>query len=106
MVIVLHRQVQIIKAGKWDELEEIDKKFEEIEKRIGFPDTKRRWRAIMGPHHLNTHIVEREWESMAKLEKTMTKALIDPEYQKLQEEAEKIIEQVWWEIYAPLPLPF
>ncbi len=106
IVIILHRQVQIIKTGKWNDLEELDKKFEEIEKRIGFPDTKKRWRCLMGPHHLNTQIVEREWDSMGKMEKTTTKALLDPDYQKLVEEAEDIIEQTWWEIYTPLPLPF
>ena len=106
MVIVLHRQIQIIDPDKWDELEIVNKKFDEIEKQIGFPDTKRRWRAIFGTHHLNTHIVEFEWESMANLEKTMTKALINPEYQKLQEEAAPIIKKVYWEIFTPLPLPF
>ena len=40
------------------------------------------------------------------MEKTITKALLDPEYQKLVEEAEDIIETSWWEIYTPLPLPF
>lgn len=106
IVIILHRQVQVIKAAKWNDLEELDKKFEAIEKRIGFPDTKKRWRALMGPHHLNTQIVEQVWESMGKMEKTITKALLDPEYQKLVEEAEDIIETSWWEIYTPLPLPF
>ncbi|MFX0072400.1 MAG: hypothetical protein ACFFAO_15050 [Candidatus Hermodarchaeota archaeon] len=106
MVIVLHRQIQIIDPEKWDELEEINKKFDELEKQIGFPDTKKRWRAVFGTHHLNTHIVEFVWESMAKLEKTMVKALINPEYQKLQEEIAPIIKKNYWEIYTPLPLPF
>ena len=43
IVIILHRQVQVIKAGKWNDLEELDKKFEAIEKRIGFPDTGKAW---------------------------------------------------------------
>ncbi len=104
MVIVILRQIQKIYPDKWDELEEIDKKFNEIEKKLGFPDTKKRYRHLMGTHSLNTLIVEYQFQSLAKLEKIMTKAVLDPEYQKLQEKSLSIIEDVQWEIYTPWPL--
>ena len=104
MVIVIFRQIQKIRSDKWDELEEIDKKFNEIEKKLGFPDTKKRYRHLMGTHNLDTLIVEYQFQSLAKLEKIMTKAVLDPEYQKLQEKTMSIIEENQWELYTPWPL--
>ncbi len=104
MVIVIWRQIQKILPGKWDELEEINKKFNEIEKRLGFPDNKKRYRHIVGTQYINTLIIEFQWESMAQMEKTITKAVLDPEYQKLQAKAEPIIESSQWELYIPWPL--
>jgi len=104
MVIVIWRQIQKIYPDKWDELEEIEKKFSEIEKKLGFPDNKKRYRHLMGTHNLSTMIVESQWESMAKLEKTITKAVLDPEYQKLEEKTRSIIIENQWEIYTPWPL--
>lgn len=104
MVIVIWRQIQKIKAGKWDELEEINKKFNEIEQKLGFPDNKKRYRHLIGTQDISTLIIEFQWESMAKMEKMVTKAVLDPEYQKLQAKAELIIESSQWELYTPWPL--
>ena len=102
MVIVIQRLVQRVYNGKWDELETIDKKFNEIESKIGFPP-KKRYRYLAGPHDTNTIVIEFQWESLAKLEKTMTKAFLDPEYVKLGNQLESIIESQTFELLVPHP---
>lgn len=104
MVIVIWRQIQKIYPDKWDDLEEIEKKFNEIEKKLGFPANKKRYRHLIGTQDINTLIIEYQWESMAKMEKMITKAVLDPEYQKLQAESLLIIQSSQWELYTPWPL--
>jgi hypothetical protein len=104
MVIVIQRLVQRVYNGKWDELEAIDKKFNEIEEKIGFPP-KKRYRCLTGPHDTNTIIIEHQWESLAKMEKIMTKAFLDPEYAKLGSQLDSIIESQHIELLVPHP-PF
>jgi len=53
---------------------------------------------------MSTLIIEFQWESMAKMEKTVTKAVLDPEYQKLTAESQLIIQSSQWELYTPWPL--
>ncbi|MFX1443472.1 MAG: hypothetical protein ACFFHV_08675, partial [Promethearchaeota archaeon] len=77
MVIIIQRLVQRVYNGKWDELEAIDKKFTEIENQIGYPP-KKRYRYLTGTHDTNTIVIEHQWESLAKMEKIMTKAFLDP----------------------------
>ena len=104
MVLIIWRQTQKIKSDKWDELEGLEKRFLQVEKRLGFPtETKKRYRALFGPGDINTLIIDYQWESMAKMEKTYTKAFLDPEYQKLAEEAMPLIEEDRWEILVPWP---
>ncbi len=102
MVIIIQRLVQRVFNGKWDELEEIDKRFNEIEDKYGFPP-KKRYRYFSGSLNLNTIVVERQWESMAKFEKIMTKAFLDPEFLKLGDELESIIETNSQELLIPHP---
>ncbi len=103
MVIIINRLIQKVRPDKWDELEEIDKKFNEIESRIGFPP-KKRYRCLSGPINWNWIIIERQWESMAKMEKFMMKLYLDPESQKLSEKLNSIIEDQRIELYMPWPL--
>jgi len=103
MVIILNRLIQKVRPDKWDELEEIDKKFNEIESRIGFPP-KKRYRCLSGTIKWNWIIIERQWESMAKMEKFNLKAYLDPEFQKLSEKLSSIIEDQRVELYIPWPL--
>ena len=103
MVMIINRMIQKVRPDKWDELEEIDKKFNEIESRIGFPP-KKRYRCLSGLINWNWIIIERQWESMAKMEKFMLKAYLDPEYQKLSEKLNSIIEDQRVELYMPWPL--
>ena len=104
MVIIIQRLVQRVFNGKWDELEAIDKKFNEMEEKMGFP-TKKRYRYLTGPHDTNTIVIEYQWESLAKMEKLMTKAFLDPEYEKLGNQLDSIIESQTFELLVPHP-PF
>jgi hypothetical protein len=104
MPVVLQRLIQKVRPGKWDQLDKIDKKYDEIEKKYGFPP-KRRYRALIGPLDNNTVIIEREWKSTAQLEDSMLRTYNDPEYQKLGVELEaNIIESQFQELYVVWPL--
>jgi hypothetical protein len=101
--VILERQVQKIYAGKWDDLDEIDKRYDQVEKKYAFPP-KRRYRAFSGTSDTDTIVIEREWKSMAKYEETMLKIWADSEWQKLNKEGEKIIEYNHFEFYLVWPL--
>jgi hypothetical protein len=101
-MVWVERHVQQIVPGKWAELEAIDKKYNTVESRLGFP-AKRRYRCYVGGHNTNTLIVERQWESLAAMEATYEKAFADPEHQALEVESAPIIESVQVELYVPLP---
>ena len=104
MVIVIMRLIQRVADGKWDELEEIDKKYNEIEEKLGYPP-KKRYRSLSGAYDNNVVIVEREWQSLAKMEKIMTKGFLDPELAKLGKKIENVIDWQKTELYVPHP-PF
>ena len=104
MVIVIQRLIQRVFNGKWDELEKNNKKFDEIEATYGYPP-KKRYRYLTGGSDNNTIIIERQWESLAKMEKIMTKSFLDAEYQKLVKELDSIIESQSMELLVPHP-PF
>jgi len=98
----LERMVQSVRPGKWAALEEIDKQYNAVESRLGFPP-KRRYQLFFGGHHVNTLVVEREWESMAAMEMTWMKALADPEERALGTKLDEIVESTQMEIYYILP---
>ena len=100
MVRVIERLIQEIYPNKWEELEEIDKKFTEIENKYGYPP-KKRIRCIAGPYDLNTVILEREWTSLSKMEKAATKLYLDPEIDKLSKEIIEIVKSGKTELYIP-----
>lgn len=100
---VLQRQIQQIRPGKWSDLEEIDKRFNVAESRLGFPPNKKRYRCYFGGHNVNTLIVEYEWDSLAALETAYQNAMADPEWQALAAEVESIVKNNQMELYAPMP---
>lgn len=100
--MILERHVQEIFPAKWLELESLDKKYDAVENRQGFP-TKKRYRCYFGGHTITTIIVEREWDSLAAMESAYEKLFADPEYQALEFESDLIIKSVQIEIYAPMP---
>ena len=101
-MIIIERQIQKIYPGKWAELEELDKKYNAIEKTVGFPP-KKRYTCISGTHDGNTIIIEREWASFAAAEAAYEKAFAIPEYQKLGMENATIIKSARMEFYTPMP---
>ena len=102
MMITVERQIQKIRPGKWAELEEIDKNYDAVKSRLGFPP-KRRYRCYIGGHDINTLIIERQWDSLAAMEATYEKAFVDSEWQGIEAQTASIIEGVQFELYAPLP---
>ena len=104
MVIVIMRLIQRVANGKWDELEEIDKKCTELEDKLGYPP-KKRYRSLSGAYDNNVIVIEREWQSLSKMEKIMTKGFLDLEYAKLSKKLDSIIEWGKTELYVPHP-PF
>ncbi len=106
MVVVTLRLIQKIKNGEnldtWNKLEKIDKKFDEHKARLGYPNNKKRLRCLFGSYDSNTIIIETQWTSLGKLDRTLTKSFLDPEYQKLNKEIEPILESTIMEIYTPV----
>jgi hypothetical protein len=101
-MITIQRETQRVRPGKWAELEEIDKRFNAVQSRCGFP-AKKRFQCIAGGHDTNTLIIERQWESMAAMEAAYDKFMSTPEYQTLGVEVFGVIESDQIELYAPLP---
>jgi len=99
--MIIERMIQQIKPNKWHELETIDKKYDSVEERLGFPP-KKRYRCLIGGHNTDTLIIERQWESLAAMEATYNKAFVDSEHQALSEESALIIKSNQVEIYMPL----
>ena len=101
-MITIERQVQKIRRGKWAELEKLNKQFDAVESRFGFPP-KKRYRCWVGGQDMDTLIVEREWESMAAMEAAYSEVMADPEWQALHVGDHPVIESVQVELYQPLP---
>ena len=102
-MIIVERLIQKVFPGKWEALEEIEKKYAVVERRLGFPDGKKRYQCLIGGHDGNTLIIERPWDSLAAMEATYTKALADQEWQALNQEGASIIASSQMEVYGPLP---
>ena len=100
-MIAIERMIQKVSPDKWAELDEIDKRYDAVESRLGFPP-KKRYRCIMGGHDWNTLILERQWDSLAAMEATYEKAFADPEHQALNEEVTSIVKSTRGEVYMPL----
>jgi len=58
-MVIIERQIQMVRSGKWSEREELDKKFTAVESRLGFP-AKRRCRSLIGGLTTDALIVERQ----------------------------------------------
>jgi hypothetical protein len=102
MVVVMERLIQKVKPDKWAALDEIDKKYDGIESKIGFP-TKKRYRSMIGPLDNDTIVVEREWKSMAAMEQAVLGSMGNAELQKLAVQLNDIIVKSWHEVYAIWP---
>jgi hypothetical protein len=93
--------MQKVRADKWTELEDLDKRFTAVENGLGFP-AKRRCRSLVGGLTTDMLIIERQWESFAAMEVAYEKILADPEHQALSEALDPILESQQIEFYLPL----
>jgi len=95
--------VQKIRSGKWEELEEVEKEWQALERRAGCPEGKRRYRGITAPHDMDTLVVEVEWESFAAYEAAGVRVGADPEFADLVKRTDPLIESMSFEFYNVLP---
>ena len=101
--MILRREVQKIRSGKWEELEELEKEWKELERRAGHPDGKKRYRGMSAPDDLDTMIIEVEWESFAAYEQVSAKTALEPGFAELVARTEPLIESMSFEFYTVLP---
>ncbi len=99
--MLLEREVQQVKPDKWEQLDALDKKYNAIESRLGFPP-KKRLRCYIGRHDNSTLVIEREWESLAAMEAAYMKVMVDPAWQALTAPFNEIITSAKTEVYLIL----
>lgn len=99
-MVVVEMSIQKVYPGKWEALAEIDKRFDVVEKRHGFPPPKR-MNSISGVYDMNTTVIMREWDSLAAMEAAYESLFTDSEQQALMEEVGSIIESSRMELYMP-----
>jgi hypothetical protein len=98
---IMERHVHAVYPGKWDELMKLEKKFDAVEKRYGFPP-KRSYQCISGSQIMGSFVIEREWDSLAALEVGFEKVMADPEWQALSVEMGACEENPLFELYLPV----
>jgi hypothetical protein len=101
-MIAIERMTQKIYPGKWAELAELDKKYNEVEMRAGFPQ-KKRLQCVIGSIDQNSIIIERQWDCLAVMESTYEKVMADPEWQALGAETNTIVQSTQIEVYTLVP---
>ena len=100
---IMERRIIKVSSGKWAEIQELEKKWDALEDRIGGFPAKRRLRSVAGSEDSNTFVWEREWESFAACEAAYEKMMGDPEAQTLGKESEPLNESSRGEFYHFLP---
>ena len=101
--MILMREIQKIRPGKWEEVEEVEKEWQALEKRAGCPGGKKRYRGITAPHDMDTLVVEVEWESFAAYEAANARVAAEPGFADLVERTDPLIESMRFEFYNVLP---
>lgn len=101
-MVIVERDVQHIYPDKWDELNAIDREFNQVESGFGFP-AKKRFQLLIGADEVNTLIVERQWPSMAAMETAYEHAMADPAWQALAGKSNAMIRDHRYEVYLVLP---
>lgn len=90
-MVVVERLIQRIRPGKWEELEQVDKAWTAIERRLGFPP-KARYSYVSKGRQANVLIIERQWDSSAAAEAAIELLQTDPEAQVLVERTRRLVE--------------
>jgi hypothetical protein len=100
--MVLMVGYQKVIRGKRAELDELNRRWREVDKRLGLPP-EQQYSCMYGARDGGTLLLLREWESMAAIEEAYAKMMADPEIAELMTEANDIIESTQWELYYPSP---
>jgi len=95
---IMERLIQKVDRTSWSKKIAIEKRYEVIEARLGFPPS-RRYRAFIGANETNTRVIERDWSSQGAYLATIEKALADPEWQALGAEQVGIVLSNQVELY-------
>jgi len=80
---IMERRISKVKEGKWEELLEMEKKWDAVESRVGGFAPKRRYRPLAGAESSSMFVWEREWESFTAAEEAYTRMLADEEAKEL-----------------------
>ena len=87
---IMERLIQKVERTSWAKKIAIEKRYDIVEARLGFPPS-RRYRAFIGGTDTNTRVIERDWSSQGAYLTTLEKALADPEWQALGAEQAGIV---------------
>lgn len=98
---IMERHIGKVRSDKWDELEQIEKQYDAIERQWNFPP-KRRYRALYGSHPRDVYVTEREWESMMVRETALGGAFASAEWLGLAKAINTVLESLQIEIYQML----
>lgn len=95
---IMERLIQKVDRSSWAKKIAIEKRYEPVEARLGFPPS-RRYRAYVGALESNTRVIERDWSSIGAFLTTKDKAFEDPEWQALGGEQVGIVLSNTTELY-------
>ncbi len=95
---LMERLIQKVDRTSWAKKLAIEKRYEPVEARLGFPPS-RRYRSWIGAHDTNTRVIERDWSSLEAYLITVDKAMADPEWQALGAEQARVVLNNRVEIY-------
>ena len=95
---IMERLIQKVDRSQWAKKIAIEKRYEPVEARLGFPPA-RHYRAYIGSNDTNTRVIERDWSSLGAFLTTIEKAMADPEHQALGAEQVGIVLSNQVELY-------
>ena len=95
---IMERLIQKVDRSQWAKKIAIEKRYEPVEARLGFPPS-RRYRAYIGSQDTNTRVIERDWSSLQAFLVTVEKSMSDPEHQALGAEQVGIVLSNQVELY-------
>ena len=98
---IMERHIGKVRPGMWADLEQIEKRYDAIERPWGFPP-KRRYRALYGSYSRDVHITEREWDGMAVMEAALEGAVASSEWLALGQDLNSVLESLQIEVYQLL----
>ena len=95
---IMERLIQKVDRTSWAKKIAIEKRYEVVEARLGYPPS-RRYRAFIGANDTSTRVIERDWSSLQAYLVTIEKSLADPEHQALGAEQIGIVLSNQVELY-------